>query len=98
MKADDVDRMREQAREIEARADAVVFGDACKFCGVGPASIQGRGRDRNLARRRAFVAWMLREEGWSTERVARVLQRTDRQVRRMINSVPTQRNYKLRPL
>lgn len=82
------EELRKAARQAEERADEVEFAEACRLARSGPASIQGPARDADTARRRAVVARLLRNEGWSAERVAKVLRRTRRAVEKMLRNFP----------
>jgi hypothetical protein len=68
----------------QAEAEALLEG-ICRDVGVGLRALQGRERTPETAKRRAVVAWILRERlHWAPADVARALQRTPRQVRNML--------------
>jgi len=71
--------------ETKAREDERTLDHVAGRAGVGVRALQSRERTAELARRRAVVAWVLHERlGWPQARVARALQRTIRQIKKMI--------------
>lgn len=73
--------------EAEARyLDRTLDGVAASV-GVGVRALQSRERTADLALRRAVVAWVLHDRlHWPQARVARALQRTTRQVQKMLRN------------
>ncbi|PAW75158.1 MAG: hypothetical protein B9S38_02410 [Verrucomicrobiia bacterium Tous-C4TDCM] len=75
--------------ELVARAERAhaeqVLQEVCAAVGIGLRTLQSQEQSRDGARRRAVVAWVLhREMGWTETRTAEALNRSVRQVRRML--------------
>ena len=71
--------------EAERRYHEQALGQVCAAVGVGVRAVQSRERTADLARRRAVVAWVLHDRlDWPQARVATALQRTVRQIKKML--------------
>jgi hypothetical protein len=65
--------------------DGDTFAEACAEAGLGVRTAQGEGRSDDTARRRRAVALILRKkEGWTIERIARAMSKTERAVKKML--------------
>ena len=66
---------------------------ACEQVGIGVRTAQGRARDAESARKRAIVAEILIQHGGlGQSEVARLLGRTDRAVRKMVQKARENRS------
>lgn len=71
--------------EAEARYLDRTLDRVAASVGVGVRALQSRERTADLALRRAVVAWVLHDRlGWPQARVACALQRTTRQIKKML--------------
>jgi len=71
--------------EAEARYLDRTLDTVAASVGVGVRALQSRERTADLALRRAVVAWVLHDRlRWPQARVARALQRTTRQIKKML--------------
>ena len=68
----------------EAEARTTTLAECCQEAGIGVRSVTSRQRDPDTVRRRAVVAWLLRRRGWTQLDIATALERTERQVRRLL--------------
>ena len=68
-----------RSREAEEQLE-----EACRLAGIGLRTAQSRSRTVDTATRRAVVAYVLRSQGWTIERIAGALKRTPRQAKRLI--------------
>lgn len=71
--------------DAETQEAAQTLAAVCKIVGVGVATAQSVDRSADTATRRGVVAWILADRlGWSHAKVAAQLNRTPRQIRRMV--------------
>lgn len=81
---DRVLRLAHDNAEAERMADTQVLAEACSHVGVGMATVQGSDRSADVVRLRATVVWLLRRSfGLSARRVGVVINRTERQARKL---------------
>jgi hypothetical protein len=75
-------------RELNAHAEQqerdAILQRCCIEAGIGIVSATSRQRDADTVRRRAIVAWLLRQKGWTQEDIGAALRRTARQTRRLL--------------
>ena len=66
-------------------AEAAIVAEVARLVGIGMGALEGRERTAQIAVKRAVVVWILTTEyRWPQRQIAHHLNRTERQVRRLL--------------
>lgn len=77
--------LKQLVAEAEKQEADQTLAGACSAVGIGVGAVQSRDRGAEVARKRAVVAWILRDRlGWPRGKVAAALCRTERQIKRLV--------------
>lgn len=69
--------------------DDETIAEVCRQVGIGQVTLESRDRTGPNHAKRSVVAWVLTtEHRWTAARIAKQLNRSERQVRRLLKSVP----------
>lgn len=69
----------------QEKLDANTVQAVARVVGIGQGALEGRGRTAELSVKRAVVVWILASQHrWTQGRIARHINRTERQVRNLV--------------
>lgn len=82
-----LDELRRHLIEEERRADLRTLNEVATLVRCGVGTLQSADRTADIHRRRCVAAWILTEHyRWPVEKMAKLLNRTERQAYRMLGT------------